>query len=1008
MSTLVGREAELGRLLAVLDDALLGPAGAGGTLGALVSGDAGVGKSRLVGEVAAIAEGKGVTVLRGHCAEIGDSVPYLPFADALRGVRLPPDKAAALAEAVRKRPVLSRLLPDGSAGQEAEGDHRSGLAREQMFGAMLGLLAELAAQAPVLLILEDLHWADASTRDLLTFLSRMLHRERVVVMATYRTDDLHRRHPLRAVVADLVRLSAVTLVELTPLPPVAMAELLSSIQNGPAPSPQSAAILNRIVERADGNPYYAEELLAAASAAGPLPSELVPSGLVALLLSRVERVSEAGQQVLRAAAVEGRRADDDIVRALVRDSAGLADLEYDAAVRELVAHQLLVPDQADAGQLASSRYAFRHALLREAVYNDLMPGERTRLHARLAALLAQRAPGSPGIAAQLAHHSLASHDILGAFTASIKAGKEAMRLGAPAEGHRHYDQALGLWDRVEDAEELIGITRGKLSLWSATAAANAGDVPRAVVVLRRLRDVLAEASSSESAELRARTSERLAYLLLQLETSEAEAEALQVARATVRETPDEPPTSYGARAMATYALALMMSHDDEGALDWALRAQAVARQADAPWVEADALVTMGLLARRAGEPDEAIGKFAAAHAQAAATDMITIELRAAYHLSGEHLARGELAEARRVAHIGVRRAEAEGLRLAPFGLELQHLHFQGHYVDGQWDHAQGIADGFAPHVTSQPEALLSAMALFIDVARGNAAADDRRAWLEPFWKDAFVAFLARGLYAEHALWRGDADLALAEAEASIDADCWPVRTPAVIRPAGVALGARADRATAARASGDDARAESEVAAAEQLLEVAREGAQFPKRPGMRLGPEGRGWLARCEAEYQRAVGRNCPENWERVLAEFGPDYVYETARTQWRLAEALAEAGRRQEAAGIWEAATATADKLGAIPLRAALEDLRRRARLDPPPAGGGAASSLAGSLTGREQEVLRLVALGKSNREIAAELFIAPKTASVHVSNILGKLGAASRTEAAAIAYREGLSQRA
>jgi DNA-binding CsgD family transcriptional regulator len=997
MATLVGREAELERLRAILDDALLAPAEAGGALAALVSGDAGIGKSRLVGEIAAIAEGRGVTVLRGQCAGIGDSVPYLPFADALRGVRLPPEAAAALAEAVRKRPVLARLLPDGSDGQDTEADHRSGLAREQMFGAMLGLLAELAERAPVLLILEDLHWADASTRDLLIFLSRMLHRERVAVVATYRTDDLHRRHPLRAVIAELVRLPAVTQVELTPLPPAAMADLLSSIRGGPAPGPQSAALLNRIVERADGNPYYAEELLAAACPAGPLPSDLVPSGLAALLLSRVERVSEAAQQVLRAAAVEGRRADDDIVRAVVQDVAGLAGPDFDGAVRELVAQQLLVPDQGGIGQRAGSGYAFRHALLREAVYNDLLPGERTALHARLAALLAQRAPGGPGNAAQLAHHSLASHDIPGAFKASLKAGKEASRLGAPAEAHRHYDQALALWDRVEDAEKLAGIRRGTLSLRSATAAAYAGDVPHTVVVLRRLRETPGD---NADAELRSRIGERLAYYLHVLD----DPEALRVAEATVRETPEEPPTSYRARAMATYALTLMIAREYDVALDWAQRAQAAAREADAPWVEAEALATIGLLASRAGQQEEAMGKFTAAYEKASGTDMISVELRATYHLATERLSRGELAEAARLAHLGVRRAEDEGLRLAPFGSELQHLHFQAHYADGRWDHAQQIADGFAAHVTRQPEAVLSAMALFIDVARGNPAADDRRAWLEPFWKDDFVAFVGRGLYAEQALWRGDTELALAEADASINADGWPTRTPAVIRPASVGLWARADRAVLARSSGDDARAASEEAAAERLLEVAREGGRFPSRPAKVLGPEGRGWLARCEAEYQRARGRNRPENWERVLEEFGPGYVYETARTQWRLAEALVEAGRREEAAGTWEAARATADRLGAAPLRAALDDLRRRARLDPRATDGDAAPGPAGPLTGREQEVLRLVALGKSNREIAAELFIAPKTASVHVSNILGKLGAASRTEAAAIAHRQGL----
>ncbi len=141
-----------------------------------------------------------------------------------------------------------------------------------------------------------------------------------------------------------------------------------------------------------------------------------------------------------------------------------------------------------------------------------------------------------------------------------------------------------------------------------------------------------------------------------------------------------------------------------------------------------------------------------------------------------------------------------------------------------------------------------------------------------------------------------------------------------------------------------------------------------------------------------------------MLDAFGPGYLYEVARARWRLAEALAEAGRRDEAAEQWREAAQAADRLGARPLRAALDDLARRARIGPAPDDGRPGAALA-SLTGREREVLRLIAAGRSNREIAAALFIAPKTASVHVSNILSKLGAASRTEAAAVAHREGLA---
>jgi DNA-binding CsgD family transcriptional regulator len=478
-----------------------------------------------------------------------------------------------------------------------------------------------------------------------------------------------------------------------------------------------------------------------------------------------------------------------------------------------------------------------------------------------------------------------------------------------------------------------------------------------------------------------------------------------VAQATVRETPDDPPTWYRARAMATYAIALMAAHRYDDAWDWVGRAREAARAAGSASVEADALATNGQLALRAGRSAEAIGMFTAAIEQAGADGAVGVRLRAAYQLAAEHLSRGELAEAASVAHHGVEWAEAEGLGLAPFGLDLQHLHFQAHFADGHWDHAQELADGFPVRVTRQAEALLSAMALFLDVARGTPVVSERRTWLEPFWDDVFVAYIARGILAEHALWLGDCELALAEAEAAIDADAWPAHSPSVIRVTAIALAARADRAAQSRAAGDAAGAAAEAAAGVELLGLAREGASYPARPQGVLGPEGRGWLARCEAEYARLTGTNSPAGWERVLAEFGPGYAYETARTQWRLAEALVEAGRRDEAAAVWRAARATASRLRAAPLGAALDDLARRARLDSEAGkrGGHDGASPLDVLTDREREVLGLLARGMSNREIGSELFITPKTASVHVSNILGKLGAASRTEAAAIAYRAG-----
>ena len=975
VSKLVGRAVEFGRLTRVLDQAA-----AEEPMVALVSGDAGMGKTRLVAELATVAAARGFMVLSGRCAELGDSVPYLPLADALHSAAA---ATPALADAIAARPVLGLLLPDRGATQMA-GSEAPGMAQQQLFGAVLGMLAELAGKTPVLLVLEDMHWADRSTRDLLTFLSRVLHRERVAVIATYRTDDLHRGHPLRAVAAELLRLPSVTAVEVGPLRDEAMAEHLAAL----AQYPLEAAALEVIIRRAEGNTYYAEELLAASACGSDLPA-----GLAELLLARLQRLSPAGQQVVHAAAVAGRRVEDD----LVRQACGLEEPEYEQAVREAVANQLLVPD-------GEEGYAFRHALLREAAYADLLPGERTRLHARLAELLSDevRLSSVPGTAAELAHHSLASHDIPGAFSASVRAGQEADRLAAPAEAHRHFDQALALWDRVTDPEKLAGMQRGWLAFESATSAAASGDLHRAVQQLHRM---LAYITTAEDPVLVSRANERLAYYLLDIDQHAA---AVAAARAAIDALPEEPPRWERARSLATYAQTLLTADDLSPAQTWALAARDAARAAGAQSPEADALVTLGQLEERSGRIPEAIELFTQAHRQAQEAGVLGVHLRAAFQLARINLERGDLAQASATAHEGLLRAEEAGLLLAPYGLDLQYLHYLAHFNDGDWDHAQQVADGFPVRVTTEREAVLSAMALFIDVARGNdATVADRRTWLEPFWPaENFSAFIGRGLLAEHALWHGDTATALAEVAACIksELDYLGGYGPPLIRVAAVGLAAQADRAAQARAVGDEAAAAAAVEAAAVLIDTARQGAAHPRRPKSVLGVDGRAWLARAEAELLRAQGDNDPAAWAAVVTTFGPAFVYETARSRWRLAEALLETGRRDEAQHEWRLAIETAERLGALPLLAALTALGRRGRLSRDQERPGSQVSVLRGLTAREHEVLLLLAAGRSNREIATELFIAPKTASVHVSNILAKLGAASRTEAAAIAHAEGI----
>ena len=304
---LVGRAAELDRMRK-----LLGEVEAGQPVVMLVSGDAGVGKTRLISELAAESAARGYVVLSGRCAELADSVPYLPLADALRSAASGP-----LAAAVAARPVLARLLPDDdSSWQPGE---PPGVAQQQLFGAVLGMLTELAAASPVLAVLEDLHWADRSTRDLVTFLSRVLRTERVALVVSYRTDDMHRSHPLRPVLAELLRLPSVTAIEVGPLDAAAMALHLSQLPDGQ----HDAAAIGKVIDRAEGNAYYAEELLAASRSGGELPSRLAD-----VLVARTVGLSQGAQRVLRTAAVTGRRIDDE----LVLEASGLTGAEYESGV----------------------------------------------------------------------------------------------------------------------------------------------------------------------------------------------------------------------------------------------------------------------------------------------------------------------------------------------------------------------------------------------------------------------------------------------------------------------------------------------------------------------------------------------------------------------------------------------------------------------------------------------------------------------------------------------------
>lgn len=978
---LIGRAAELAELTAALARAAAGSAGV-----VLVSGDAGVGKTHLVSALVRSARADGCTVLLGQCAELGESMPYLPLADALWTAAQPgTPESEQVRAALDARPVLRSLMPDGDGDPGAVSE----LGQQRLFGAVLGLLGELGRDRPVLLVLEDLHWADRSTRHLLTFLSRVLQRERVCLVGTYRSDDLHRRHPLRPVVAELLRLPNVTGIEVPPFGPGETADYLAELSRGSAPV--AAEVVDRVHRRSEGNPFYAGELYSAGSDLRNTAAEL-PSGLADLLLSRVERLSEAGQRVVRVAAVAGRRVDDELVRRV----SGLDEAAAGEALREVVSHQLLVP--------SGTGYTFRHALLREAVYADLLPGERTRLHADFARLLAGLPDGTRGSAAELAHHSLAAHDLPAAFAASVRAGREADRLGAPAEAFEHYERALELWEAVPGPAEAAGTDRVRLSLAAAQASARAGEVRRAANRLRRLLDAADPADPALGSVIR----EHLAGYMVDLDEL---AEGRAMAREAVRMLPPDPPSTDRAWALATYARTLLYLDPDGEMPELAEKAAAYAREAGTPGAEAALLVTLGLY-RESREADSGVAELFARARDLADTagDSPQAALRARFQYARTKFDRGDLAGAAAATDEGVRVVLDSGVEWSMFGSALRTLRYLVRYTTGDWAEAGRIAAGFPLQVVRPHEAQVSAYALFIEVAQGLPVVDERLRWIAPLWhEDQLANYIGRGLAAEHALWRDDPQAVLAHVDA-ISPTLYGAGAP-FIRIAATGLWAHAELAARARAAGDAGAVRRAAEAGDELLRRARRAAEFTEEGERRhwLGFEGRAWVARAEAERRRVDGVHDAALWRESadLFTYGdPDggFVYEVARSRWRLAEALAENGDREAAAAQWRKAVATAERLEAGPLLAALRDLGARARLDPGRPAAAAASGPLASLTAREREVLKLVAEGRNNREIAAALFISPKTASVHVSNILAKLDVTSRTQAAAVAHREGL----
>jgi DNA-binding CsgD family transcriptional regulator len=994
----VGRTTELTRLRD-----LLTRAAAGEPLVALIAGEAGVGKTRLVEQLAAAATQQGARVLRGGCVPLGEEgLPFAPVTETLRGLadQLGPAELAAVAGPARRElarlvPDLARLAPDLGWGGEVAGvagvtgvARVAGASQGRLFELLLGVVQRLAATAPLLWVLEDLHWADRSTRDLLAFLATYLRSGRVLVVGSFRSDELDRRHPLRGLLGELARNRRVQRLDLARFTRAELAEQLAGLLDADPP----ARLVDDIHARSEGNPFFAEELLLAGEG-GP---GVLPPSLREVLLARVVRLDRGTQQLLRVAAAAGPGVTQPLLAAVT----GMDDQQLLEGLREAVDQQLLLPDPA-----GGDGYVFRHALVAEAVYSELLPGERVRLHTALAAALeAGLQAGDPLAtrAARLAHHWSAAGDQPRALTASLEAAAAAEQVSAFAEAQLQLERVLGLWDRVADAEQRAGTDRVSLLARCAEAAYAAGDNNRAAQLVRQALALVDQARQPQRAGL---LHEQLARCLLWL----GDPAALGAQQQAVRLVPPEP-SAERARVLGSLArYLLVLAARFEEARGLAEQAVAMARQVGARAQEATARTTLGSALVYLGNPGAGLTELAAAVRLATQAGETIDLLRAIVNHSDCLLAAGRLDDAATVALDGFQQARRLGLARA-FGADLTCNATEALLALGRWDQAEQVSrqglEVAASDATAVPVLLLRAA---LELGRGDLDAAEARlqAVQRLLPAPTPAAHNAGPLFAglaELALWRGDLERArelVAEAVPLVAA------SPRYAAPV-YALGLRveADLAELARARHPAQPAPDDGTAA-ALLERLDRAAGGAAAGGL---PELAAWQASALAERTRQHGRPDPAAWAAAAAAWERlGQPYRVAYAGFRQAEVLLAAGDRDVAAVVLGRAAAITDRLGARPLDAEVQALARRGRLDLAPPTPAAAASPATpaaqlGLTPREAEVLALVAAGRSNRQIAQALFISPKTASVHISNLLAKLGVAGRVEAATIAHRLGL----
>lgn len=979
----VGRREEL----AVLDSSFADAAG-GAPSTVFIAGDAGIGKSRLVEEWAARARQHGAVVATGLCAPAdGGGLPYAPVVGVLRSLARGVGETAAAEIFVPLADGLGRLLPSiaGGTDRAAADSVPDGLSKTRLFESVLAAITAAARRSAVVLVLEDLHWADSGSAQLVDFLARNLTDARVLLIGTFRSDEPDRQRPFPRLLAELERQRHVTRLVVSPLSRDEIAAMVEGILD----HRPDWTLAEAVCARSDGNPFFVEELTAARGAAS------LPAGLTDLIMTQVGVLTAEAQPILKLAAAAGPSIDHRLLVAAT-------DLEADSLDRlthELVDMRLLVIEP------GGSEYRFRHALLREAVYESLLPGERGRLHRLLAETFAAQADLLPAdrrhAAIALAEHWWAAGDWTQALDASIAAADAATAFLAFPEALRYLEHALAAWDRIPDAATGRDLTRLDLLERAADVGYLAGENQRSVELAQA---ALEGVDATDDPRRAAVAYTRLGRNAWAVNDSTAAFSAYRQAAALL---PADQPSVELARVLAEHGRGLMLTSRFRDAEQRCRDAIAMARAVGARSEEGHATNTLGVCVAEMGRPDEGLGMLRDALAIATEVGDPDGLSRAYINLVQTLFDCGRLEEAVAV----VEEVKASGA----LGSGIVNTELNGAEALlrlGRWDESNEALIGLTrgAGLCSVGRELLLAL---LRIRGGSLAeAEGLLASVEEA-TNGLNDVQSRGWFhltkAELLLESGRPQDGAEEIERALL--CVAGTDDEIFLPEICALGVRtlADRFDDARAHGRRIDPDKLRLRAASLANEADKAVTAPVERGGVATPHASAMAALCRAEQSRLhhpdpqLWRSAAEQWQKA------NEPYFGAYATWREAEALLQTGAGRSRAGeCLQRAWHQCREMGAPPLRERVERLAQRAgiplttRDGPAKPAPSPASDL--GLTPREVEVLGQLATGRTDRQVAEALFISKKTVSVHVSNLLRKLDVANRFEAAEIGQRYGL----